>query len=138
MPSFGSDLNFLTGLDVAGGVTSELHFSAPETADEFARQAILAICSASVTPMVGRRIYERCLRALAFNATARLTLRHPGKASAIDLIWHGRERLYREYLGCSDKLAFLATLPWIGPVTKHSLARRFGLLEERARRKTAA
>ncbi|MCB5175622.1 MULTISPECIES: hypothetical protein [Microvirga] len=109
----------------------------PETADEFAQQVIHAICHASVTASVGRRTYERCLRALAFGSTTRLGFRHPGKADAIDLVWRERNRLYDEYLASPDKLAYLATLPWVGPVTKHSLARRLGLLAEHEHRAVA-
>ena len=133
MPSFRPEPNILLGF---GAMPEPLSF-APETADGFAQQVIFAICSASVSSTVGRRVYERCLRALSFGATARVALRHPGKAEAIDLIWQERERLYQDYLACSDKLAFLANLPWIGPVTKHTLARRLGLPEESGRRAVA-
>jgi hypothetical protein len=101
--------------------------SVPHDADAFARAAIRAICEASVTPRVGYRTYERCLRALSSGATARLGFRHPGKADAIDLIWRERHRLYRDYLASADKLAFLTSLPWIGPVTRHAMARHLGL-----------
>ncbi len=102
--------------------------SAPQDAEGFARAVILTICQASVTPRVGQMTYERCLRALATGSTARLGFRHPGKADAIDRIWRERARLYRDYLASPDKLAFLATLPWIGPVTRRSLAWRLGLV----------
>ena len=55
--------------------------------------------------------------------------RHPGKAEAIDLIWRERHRLHRDYLGSNDKVAFLSTLPWIGPVTRGRLAWNLGLLK---------
>jgi len=100
----------------------------PRSADAFARAVIRVICEASVTPAVGRRTYEQCLRALAAGATSRLGFRHPGKAEAIDLIWRERHRIYRDYLESSDKLAFLSTLPWIGPVTRRRLAWNLGLL----------
>lgn len=110
---------------------------APATADEFARQVIGTICHASVTPTIGRRTYERCLRALEFGATARIAFRHPGKADAIDLIWREREALWHAYRASNDRLAWIATLPWIGPVTKHSLARRLGLFAEPRHRAVA-
>lgn len=106
--------------------------TAPRDAEAFACAVILAICSASVTPGVGRRTYERCLRALATGATARLGFRHPGKAEAVDRIWSERHRLYGEYLGSADKLAFLSTLPWIGPVTHRALAFEWGLMSPSA------
>src|SRR5690349_25036953 len=105
-------------------------FSAPETAEEFARRVISTICHASVTPGVGRRTFERCMRALELGSTSRVGFRHPAKAAAIDRIWHEREQLFRDYTASSDKMRFLSALPWIGPVTKHSLARRLGLYAE--------
>ena len=130
MPSFGFESKYQGGLVAFHADASEAEFSTPETADEFAQHVIGTICHASVTPAIGRRAYERCMRALHLGSTARIGFRHPGKADAIDLIWRERERLFRQYDSCSDKLAFLATLPWIGPVTKHSLARRLGLFAE--------
>jgi hypothetical protein len=102
--------------------------SAPQNAEDFARAVILTICQASVAPRVGRATYERCLRALNAESTVRLGFRHPGKADAVDLIWRERERYFRDYHASSDKFAFLSTLPWIGPVTRHSLAWRLGIL----------
>lgn len=133
MPSFGFESKHYDGLLAFQDDVSGAEFSVPETADEFAQHVIGTICHASVTPAIGRRAYERCMRALHLGSTARMGFRHPGKADAIDLIWRERERLFRQYDSCSDKLAFLATLPWIGPVTKHSLARRLGLFAEQHR-----
>jgi hypothetical protein len=99
----------------------------PGSADAFAEAVILAICHASVTAEAGRRTFERCRVALRSGATARLGFRHPAKADAIDRIWRERHRLHREYQASADKLAYLATLPWIGPVTRRSLARNLGL-----------
>ncbi|WP_414475764.1 hypothetical protein [Microvirga sp. M2] len=117
----------MSGWSAAFGGASDPDISAPETAEEFAGSVIATICRASVTPGVGRRTFERCMRALACGSTARAGLRHPAKAAAIDRIWQNRDRLFRAYAESPDKLRFLGTLPGIGPVTKHSLARRLGL-----------
>jgi len=109
------------------GSIASAEAAVPETADEFAQHVIDAICHASVTASVGRRTFERCMRALALGSTARVGFRHPAKAEAIDMIWRERERLFDEYTASPDKLRYLATLPWVGPVTKHSLARRLGV-----------
>ncbi|AWM88230.1 hypothetical protein [Microvirga sp. 17 mud 1-3] len=109
----------------------------PETAEDFAGHVIFAICQASVTPSVGRRAHEQCMRALAMGATARLGFRHPGKADAIDRVWRERDRLFADYLASNDKLSFLANLPWIGPVTKRTLARRLGLMAAQEHRAVA-
>jgi hypothetical protein len=114
-----------------------LRTGSDRSAEDFAQQVILTICQASVTPAVGRRAYEQCLRALAMGASARLGFRHPGKAEAIDRVWRERDRLFREYRESPDKLAYLSTLPWIGPVTRNALARRLGLLAGPAHRAAA-
>jgi hypothetical protein len=106
---------------------SDQDFGVPETADDFAQSVIATICHASVTPGVGRRMFERCMHSLMLGSTARAGFRHLAKAEAIDLIWQEREQIFRDYTASTDKLRFLSTLPWIGPVTKHSLARRLGL-----------
>ena len=111
--------------------------SAPETAEEFARQVIETICHASVTPAIGCRTFERCMRALDCGSTARVGFRHPGKSAAIDAIWRERENLFEDYKASADKLRYLATLPGIGPVTKHSLARRLGIHAMQAERAVA-
>jgi hypothetical protein len=110
----------------------------PRNAETFARAVILAICTASVSESVGRRTAERCLRALAGGSTARLGFRHPGKADAVDRVWNDRHRLYADYLASADKLAFLSTLPWIGPVTRRSLAAQLGLAASIADERAAA
>lgn len=104
----------------------------PGTADEFAGCAIYAICETSVTPAAATRTFERCRRALQLGGTARAGFRHPGKAEAIDRIWHERESLFRDYAQAADKLAFIGGLPWMGQVTKRRLARRLGLVEAEA------
>ena len=119
------------------GDITDAEIAAPETADEFAQQVIETICHASVTPTVGRRTFERCMRALSLGSTSRLGFRHPAKAEAVDTIWRERERMFEAYTASPDKLRFLATLPWIGPVTKHSLARRLGLFAEQGQRAVA-
>lgn len=112
------------------GTSDDADIGAPETAEDFAERVIATICHASVTPSVGRRTFERCMRALEFGSTARIGFRHASKADAIDLIWRERERLFGLYTASSNKLRFLESLPWVGPVTKHSLARRLGLFAE--------
>ncbi|WP_114947952.1 hypothetical protein [Microvirga calopogonii] len=137
MPSFGLEETMRYGAHAFQGDISGAGMTPPETADEFAQHVIEAICHTSVTPSIGRRTFERCMRALAFGSTVRVGFRHPAKAEAIDTIWRERERLFEEYNANPDKLRFLATLPWVGPVTKHSLARRLGIYAEHGQRAVA-
>jgi hypothetical protein len=127
MPSLRRNETSFDFWNASFGGTSDEDFGVPETADDFARSVIATICHASVTPSVGHRTFERCMRSLDSGSTARVGFRHPGKASAIDAVWREREQLFHDYTASTDKLRFLSTLPWIGPVTKHSLARRLGL-----------
>ncbi|WP_201837480.1 hypothetical protein [Microvirga zambiensis] len=127
MPDFGLEETMRHGAQTFRNALPDVEGIAPETADEFAQQVIETICHASVTPAIGRRTFERCMRALDFGSTARVGFRHPAKAAAIDAIWHKREDLFVAYKTSADRLRFLATLPGIGPVTKHSLARRLGV-----------
>lgn len=124
MPRFEFDRGGDRSFRFDEAALAEGEYAVPATAEEFARNVIYAICRASVAPAVGRRMYERCMRGLAFGSTARLGFRHPGKADAIDLIWRERDRLFDEYRATSDKIAYLAALPWVGPVTKQFLAHR--------------
>jgi hypothetical protein len=137
MPSFGLEETMRNSANAFQGDVSGQEITVPETADDFAQHVIEAICLASVTPAVGRRTFERCMRALDFGSTTRVGFRHPGKAAAIDHIWREREHLFSEYNASSDKLHFLATLPWVGPVTKYSLARRLGFVAEHRDRAVA-
>jgi hypothetical protein len=137
MPNFGLEETMRYEANAFRNDLSEAENIAPETADEFAQQVIETICHASVTPAIGRRTFERCMRALSLGSTARIGFRHPAKAEAIDMIWRERERLFDEYNASPDKLRFLAALPWVGPVTKHSLARRLGVYAEHAQRAVA-
>lgn len=101
----------------------------PDTAEAFARAAIRVICEAGVLPSVGERVFDRCLRAVESGATARMALRHPRKADAIDRLWRERRVFFRGYRASADKLAYLGALPGLGPVTKWRLARRLHLPE---------
>ncbi|MBZ6078584.1 hypothetical protein [Microvirga puerhi] len=70
------------------------------------------------------------MRILEIGASVRMGFRHPGKAEAIDRVWQERDRFFRSYVESNDKIACLADLPWIGPVTKRILARRLGLFAD--------
>jgi len=98
----------------------------PDDADDFALEAIFVICNSGMKNTVARNIFERVTRALHAGGSAAEGLGHPGKAAAIDDIWSRRRELLAGYLAASDKLAFCASLPWIGGITKYHLAKNFG------------
>jgi len=105
---------------------------APLDANEFASEAIFVICNSGMKNTVARGIYERVIAALAMGYSAAAAFRHKGKVAAIDTIWRDRERLFADFiadapLGPEACLTFLATLPWIGNITKYHLAKNFGI-----------
>ncbi len=137
MPSFGLEETMRHGASAFQGDISGTETSVPETADEFAQHVIDTICHASVTPAVGRRTFERCMRALSFGSTARVGFRPRALGGASDCFGRARAPLFEEYTASPDKLRFLAALPWVGPVTKHSLARRLGVYAAHGERAVA-
>jgi hypothetical protein len=98
----------------------------PASAEEFASEAIYVICNSGMAVTVGTYLAERSLAALAEGQSATSVFGHPGKAPAIDWIWERREQLFEQYQAAEQKLEFLETLPWIGPVTRYHLAKNFG------------
>jgi hypothetical protein len=100
-----------------------------DSAEDFARSVIRAICAAGVSEGAARLLYERCCRTLALGGSVRAGFRHPGKAEAVEAIWRERARLYQGFLAANDRGTYLETLPWIGPATRRRLARELGLID---------
>lgn len=96
-------------------------------ADEFAERATYVICNSGMANNVAIAIYTRCVAALKAGKLAADVFGHPGKASAIDEIWNTKHLLFAEYNAAPDQLAFLDTLPFIGPITAHHLAKNLGM-----------
>ncbi len=71
-------------------------------------------------------IFTRCMDALRSGRSASTAFGHPGKVKAIDEIWKRRVALYRKLNKTDDLIAFCATLPWTGPITKFHLAKNLG------------
>jgi hypothetical protein len=99
----------------------------PTTADDFAREAIYVICNSGMKNSVAAPIATRCLAALEAGASSATVFNHPGKRVAIDTIWRQRDELFSRYCRETDKLEVLSELPWIGPVTRHHLAKNLGV-----------
>jgi hypothetical protein len=99
----------------------------PRSAETFAAEAIYVICNSGLRVTVAKPIHRRCMRALRRGQSSSTVFGHPGKVVAIDEIWAMRRALFKAYRRAEDKLEFCQTLPWIGPVTKHHLAKNFGV-----------
>ncbi|WOJ91766.1 hypothetical protein RZS28_18735 (plasmid) [Methylocapsa polymorpha] len=98
----------------------------PTNADDFALEAIFVICNSGMKNTVARRIFEKVRDALCQGRAAGSVFGHVGKSAAMDRIWRDREMLLTEFLAAEDKLAWCASLPWIGEITKYHLAKNFG------------
>ena len=98
----------------------------PANADQFAAEAIYVLANSGFSNRIAVPIFEQCMLALREGHSTKTVFGHPGKSSAMDYIWSRRRRLFRAYLKADDKIAFCATLPWIGPVTRFHLAKNCG------------
>lgn len=75
---------------------------------------------------IARQIWERVRPRVMEGGSASEVFGHKGKADAIDKVWAEKETLLQEYLKAEEKVEWLETLPWIGPITKWHLAKNFG------------
>lgn len=102
------------------------NITGPTSAEDFAFEAIFVICNSGMKNTVARKIFERVVDQLRYDMPVDAVFRHTGKSAAIETIWKDREQLLQAYLTAEDKLAFCASLPWIGSITKYHLAKNFG------------
>lgn len=98
----------------------------PTDADDFALEIIFVICNSGMKNTVARTIYQLVKENLLLGRPALGTFGHKGKCAAMDHIWSNRERLLAEYMAAPDKLAYAASLPWIGDITKYHVVKNFG------------
>ena len=98
----------------------------PIDGDAFAEQAVYVICNSGMRVTIAEPIYRRCMAALRAGEAVSGVFGHPGKVAAIEHVWQGREAIYLQYLQSEDPIAFLQTLPWIGPVVRYHLAKNLG------------
>lgn len=99
----------------------------PADADRFATAAVYVICNSGMHYRVAQDIFVRCMASLRRRGSVRRVFGHPGKAKAIGSIWREREQLFAAYQSADDKVEFCQSLPWIGPVTSHHLAKDLGV-----------
>lgn len=119
-------------LVVAHGYLHDIEWAegvcAPASADAFAREAIYVICNSGMKAQVAHRIFERVWDALNRGQVIDDSVfRHKTKRAAIQRIYDERKRLFREYNLAVDKIAYLETIPHIGPIVKFHLAKNFGV-----------
>lgn len=98
----------------------------PIDAETFASEAIYVIINAGMKNSVARPIFARVMTALRRRRSCKAVYGHPGKVAAINKIWKERQQLFAEFQTAEDVVAFCATLPFTGQVTKFHLARNLG------------
>jgi hypothetical protein len=99
----------------------------PADARAFAREAIYVICNSGMNFTTANGIYWRCVRALGRGRSSAEVFGHPGKTKAIDHIWRHRKVLFAGFQIAENKVAYCHTLPFIGQITKHHLAKNLGV-----------
>jgi len=105
------------------------HIETPGDPENFAMEAIFVICNSGMKNTVATRIFNKVEQELVDGGRAFEVFKHPGKAAAIDNIWDRRFVLYETFMAQETddlRLSFLASLPWIGNITKYHLAKNFG------------
>jgi len=93
----------------------------------FALEAMWVILNSGLKNQVAREIEQRIHKAINRGDPVSTAFAHKGKVRAIQYIMFHRQTLFKGYLETEDKLTYLQTLPWIGPITKYHLAKNLGL-----------
>jgi hypothetical protein len=94
---------------------------------EFWREFSWVVICSGMKAQIARQIWDRVQPEVESGGSARAKFGHKGKAAAIDRIWREKEALFNAYAVSLERLDFLETLPWIGPITKFHLAKNLGI-----------
>lgn len=94
----------------------------------FWREYAWVVINSGMKNQVAECIWEDVRPVVEAGGDPRTVFGHGGKCSGIKYVYDHRKRLLNCYRGCADelKIAWLQTLPWIGPVTKWHLAKNLG------------
>ena len=101
---------------------NNLHFNKLEVKELF-YQYVFVVVSSGMKNQVAMKIYDKFRR----SGDDPDTIGHPGKREAIRRAGRKYPWWFSDLQKSTDKLEYLETLPWIGPITKYHLARNIGL-----------
>jgi hypothetical protein len=123
------DLKFkLIDLGYGHEITWAETVAAPKDAEAFACEACFVICNSGMKAQVARRIHDRVWYSLQLgNEITDEKFGHKGKRQAIQWIYDHRHELFSDFTAARDKVAYCASLPWIGGITKFHLAKNLGV-----------
>jgi len=101
-----------------------------QTYETFVGEYVWVVLNAGMKEQVARGIYDRFWAAMkAYPATGSPyeVIGHYGKRKAIREMMLRHHTVLWELQNAADPVAYLETLPWIGPITKYHLARNLGI-----------
>lgn len=113
---------------VAAGYQSEINWCRDMTTleactpESFFEQYVWCVLNAGMKEQVARKIYARY-----FETQNLETIGHLGKRAAIAEGVVEYSHWFSELKKNPDKIEYLQSLPWIGPITKYHLARNIGI-----------
>lgn len=113
-------------------IRARLENKNPVTPDEFAYDCAYVILAGGFSQKTAKKIHSKICDALRHDAGVNDLLslfNNKNKINAVYKIWCNRARLCGEYYqqkNLENKLNFIQTLPHIGKITSHHLARNLG------------
>lgn len=96
--------------------------------DLFWEEYAWVVLNSGMKEQIARMIWEKVRPAVRDGRGAGSVFGYKAKARGIDLVYAGRLKLLRTYQAKPDaeKMAWLQTLPFIGPITVYHLAKNYG------------
>src|SRR3546814_14178984 len=108
----------ITRLSDAGYASDDIQWAEntkpPEHAEEFATETIFVICNSGMKHTIARKIFDKCMEAIANGVSCATVFGHKGKSAAMDHIWANRTQLFADDLAAPDKIQYFRSIPWIG------------------------
>jgi len=117
---------------VSQGYAADIDFYDEDKAlspEIFALEAGWVICNSGMKNQIAEGIWKKARAAIGECVPVSSVFRHEGKAKAIQHIWENKELIFDTYKNTPElnRLDFLETLPFIGPITKYHLAKNLGM-----------
>ena len=101
-------------------------------AEDFAREVIYVILAGGFSQKTAKKLWAKIVEALPKGEDITLIFKNANKTRAIARVWSERARFRDEFYAlraddAEGKIAYLATLPHVGKITAHHLARNLGI-----------
>jgi len=116
---------------VASGYGGDIEWAesvkAPADVMVFTCEYIFVVCNSGMKAQIAKAIFDRVMTALNQGHHPSTVFGHAGKCDGIWSVWCDRDDWFDRYGAAADKVSFLETMPWIGPITKWHLAKNFGV-----------